>query len=130
MIVPTPEIIVSHAYHAPWVVDPVKVLTRRELARVLESLTARADDSPAARMNLTIVRLACCCGLRVSEIGGLVIDDLRVDSGRPHSVDFDLRDRTPFPIYNYRIISLAPDGVHRRPAGTAESGSFFYGWFW
>jgi integrase len=79
-----PEIIVSHAYHAPWVVDPVKVLTRRELARVLDSLTARADDSPTARMNLTIVRLACCCGLRVSEIAGLVLDDLRVDSERPH----------------------------------------------
>ena len=74
----------SHAYHAPWVVDPVKVLTRRELARVLESLAARVDDSPAARMNLTIVRLACCCGLRVSEIAGLVLDDLRVDSERPH----------------------------------------------
>lgn len=35
-------------------------------------------------MNVTIVRLACCCGLRVSEICGLTLDDLRVDSERPH----------------------------------------------
>ena len=74
----------THTHHAPWVVDPVKILTRRELARVLESLSRKASTSMQARMNLTIIRLACCCGLRVSEIAGLQLDDVRVDSGRPH----------------------------------------------
>ena len=68
----------------PWSVDPVKVLTRRELATILGNLRSRATTSSQARMNLTIIRLACCAGLRVSEIGALTLDDLRVDSGRPH----------------------------------------------
>jgi integrase len=34
-------------------------------------------------MNLAIVRLACCCGLRVSEIGGLCIGDVNVGISRP-----------------------------------------------
>jgi integrase len=35
-------------------------------------------------MNLAILRLACCCGLRASEIGGLRLGDVRVDIARPH----------------------------------------------
>jgi integrase len=33
---------------------------------------------------LIIIRLACCCGLRVSEIGSLRLDDVNVDGARPH----------------------------------------------
>ena len=54
-----------------WNVDATKVLTRRELAEVLADATAKARRSANARRNLIIVRLACCCGLRVSEIAGL-----------------------------------------------------------
>jgi integrase len=71
-------------YETPWAVDPVKVLTRRELATVLASLNAKAAKSPQARMNRTVLRLACCAGLRVSEIADLKFDDVRVDSTRPH----------------------------------------------
>jgi integrase len=34
--------------------------------------------------NLVIVRLVCCCGLRVSEIANLQLDDVVVDVTRPH----------------------------------------------
>jgi integrase/recombinase XerD len=67
-----------------WQVDPTKVLTRRELAAVLADQQAMARRSANARRNLVIVRLACCCGLRVSEIAGLQLDDVIVEGGRPH----------------------------------------------
>jgi integrase/recombinase XerD len=58
-----------------WNLDASKILNRRELATVL---TANA------RRNLIIVRLACCCGLRVSEIAGLQLDDVVLAGPRPH----------------------------------------------
>ena len=67
-----------------WNVDPVKVLTRRELAGVLNALDGRALRSASERMNRVIFRLACCCGLRVSEIGALRLSDIYVGAGRPH----------------------------------------------
>jgi integrase/recombinase XerD len=82
MIVVFETFIMQHL--TPWSVDPVKVLTRRELATILGTLRSRAETSSQARMNLTIMRLACCAGLRVSEISALTLDDVRVDSGRPH----------------------------------------------
>jgi integrase len=36
------------------------------------------------RLNRVIVRLACCCGLRASEIAGLRLADLQLDVARPH----------------------------------------------
>ncbi|MFO0936325.1 MAG: site-specific integrase [Gemmataceae bacterium] len=68
----------------PWSVDPVKILTRRELAAVLDDLEHKSKRSPNAAMNRVLIRLACCAGLRVSEIAALQLDDVRVDSGRPH----------------------------------------------
>ena len=58
-----------------WNLDPTRLLTRRELATVLADLSAKADRINIWR-NLIIVRLACCCGLRVSEIAGLQLDDV------------------------------------------------------
>ena len=60
-----------------------RVLTRRELATVMADLK-RASRYANARRNLVIVRLACCCGLRASEIGGLQLDDVVVGVPRPH----------------------------------------------
>jgi site-specific recombinase XerC len=37
-------------------------------------------------MNLVIFRLACCAGLRVSEIGGLQLAGLRIGIDKPHIV--------------------------------------------
>ena len=68
----------------PIVVDPTKILSRRELAAVLADITKRAPRSANTWMNLILVRLACCCGLRVSEIAGLHISDVRVELSRPH----------------------------------------------
>lgn len=66
------------------VVDATKILTRRELALVLADLARKAPRSANTRMNLVLVRLACCCGLRVSEIAGLRVSDVRTDVSRPH----------------------------------------------
>jgi integrase len=67
-----------------WNVDPVKILTRRELACVLGDLTHRASRSAGQRMNKVIFRLACFCGLRVSEVGALRLTDVFLGGGRPH----------------------------------------------
>ena len=68
----------------PQPVDPTKILTRRELTCVLADLVRKAPRSPNTRLNLVLVRLACCCGLRVSEIARLQIPDVRVEVSRPH----------------------------------------------
>jgi hypothetical protein len=49
-----------------WIVDQVHILTRRELAAVLCELLRLGAKSQNARLNRTILRLACCCGLRVA----------------------------------------------------------------
>src|SRR5271167_4785548 len=72
-------------YPAPtWNMDPTRILTRRELATVLADLIKKAQRSASAHRNLIIVRLACCCGLRVSEIANLQLDDVILDVARPH----------------------------------------------
>ncbi|MGD9856944.1 MAG: tyrosine-type recombinase/integrase [Planctomycetaceae bacterium] len=65
-------------------VDSTKILTRTELAAVLADLHARAPRSANTRLNLTLVRLACCCGLRASEIAALQVADVRCELARPH----------------------------------------------
>ena len=64
--------------------DPTKILTRRELTAVLADLKRKARRSPSTRLNLVIFRLACCCGLRASEIAQLQVADVRVELARPH----------------------------------------------
>jgi integrase/recombinase XerD len=71
-----------HAF-STWNVDAWQILTRGELARVLTDLAARAPRLLNVRMNLVIVHLACCCGLRASEISGLRLGDVRVGIPRP-----------------------------------------------
>jgi integrase len=68
----------------PSTVDPTRLLTRRELATVLADVTEDAHRFANSRRNLVIVRLACCCGLRVSEIAGLQLDDVVADVPRAH----------------------------------------------
>ena len=63
-------------------IDTTKILTRRELVAVLADLGGKTRRS--ARQNLILVRLACCCGLRVSESAALRVSDVRVEASRPH----------------------------------------------
>ncbi len=71
-------------HHSSWNLDPTRILTRRELAAVLADAKQKAIRSANAWRNLIIVRLACCCGLRVSEIAGLELGDIVVEVARPH----------------------------------------------
>ena len=57
-------------------IDATKILSRRELAAVLDDLHRKAPRSANTWLNLILVRLSCCCGLRVSEIAGLRISDI------------------------------------------------------
>jgi integrase len=61
-----------------------QILTRGELARVLAHGKLESGRSPNSWGNLVIVRLACCCRLRVSEIAALRIDDVVVGVARAH----------------------------------------------
>jgi integrase/recombinase XerD len=67
-----------------WNLDATSILTRRELAAVLADLKAKAPRSTNVMRNLVVFRLASCCGLRVSEIAGLQLDDVVLDMPRPH----------------------------------------------
>ena len=67
-----------------WTIDQTKILSESEIAAVLADLKRRARRSVNSRMNLTIFRLATCCGLRVSELIGLRVGDLRVGLRRPY----------------------------------------------
>jgi integrase/recombinase XerD len=65
-------------------IEQTQILTRGELARVLAEGKKRAQQSDNAWRNLVIARLACCCGLRVSEIAALRIEDVAVGVARSH----------------------------------------------
>ena len=69
---------------SPWVIDVSQILTRRELASVMTYNKTRSGRLHQVQQNLTLVRLACCCGLRASEIGGLHLADVVVDIARPY----------------------------------------------
>jgi integrase len=64
--------------------DATKILTRRELAAVLGDLKRKSPRSKNTRLNLALFRLACCCGLRASEIAELRLCDVRTELARPH----------------------------------------------
>jgi hypothetical protein len=57
-----------------WNVDPVKILARCEVANVLEALVRQAPLSRSVRITRVILRLACCCGLRVSDLTPAQVD--------------------------------------------------------
>jgi integrase len=67
-----------------WNVDASQILSRQEFAAVLNDLKRRAARLPNVQMHGVVVRLACCCGLRASDIGGLTLGDKRVGIARPH----------------------------------------------
>ncbi len=69
-------------YESSWNLDSTSVLTRQEFTQVLQNL--KVQNSANGQRNLVIFRLACCCGLRVSEIATLQMRDVVLDGARPH----------------------------------------------
>jgi integrase/recombinase XerD len=63
--------------------DVTRILTRSEIADVLADLH-RKRRSRGTRQNQIVFRLATCCGLRVSEIVGLSMNNMKLDGKRPH----------------------------------------------
>ena len=51
---------------------------------VVTSLKTRSDRLLNVQQNLALMRLACCCGLRASEIGGLKLADVMTGISRPY----------------------------------------------
>lgn len=66
-----------------WQVDQSKVLTASEINSVLVDLKRKSRRSVNTQQNLVVFRLSTCCGLRASEIGGLKLDNLKLDNERP-----------------------------------------------
>lgn len=64
-------------------VDQTRIFTRSEIADVIDDLR-RKRRSINTRQNLVIFRLATCCGLRVSEIVGLKLANVKFAGNRPH----------------------------------------------
>ena len=70
---------------ATWRIDPTKILVREEIALVIADLKRPAKRrSVNTRQNLIIFRLANCCGLRVSEIAGLRLANVKLAMHRPY----------------------------------------------
>jgi integrase len=86
--------------YSDWSVDGTKILSRREIGAVLADLATLCTRSRQARLNRVIFRLACCCGLRASEIARLQLADVHTSETRPHLVVRGAiakgRNRVPF----------------------------------
>ena len=61
-----------------WTVSRDQVLTANEIQLVLSELKRKARRSANTAKNLILFRLACCCGLRVSELTSLRLCDVRL----------------------------------------------------
>lgn len=66
-----------------WKIDQNKILSREEIAEVITDLKRRGRRSINSRQNLIIFRLACCCGLRASEIAGLKVQNVKLGGKKP-----------------------------------------------
>ncbi len=67
-----------------WSVPDSKILKRGEIATVLGELHRKCSRSVNTRQSLIVFRLSCCCGLRVSEVTGLRLRDVKVNLDRPY----------------------------------------------
>ena len=73
----------SKTRRANWSLTKDQIVQPAEMAKILVDLSFRAKRSLNSRMNKIIFRLASFCGLRASEIAGLVLGDVLIDSSRP-----------------------------------------------
>jgi len=58
-------------FHNRWYIDQSQILSRKEIALVLDDLKRKGRRSVNSQQNLIIFRLATCCGCRASELAGL-----------------------------------------------------------
>jgi site-specific recombinase XerC len=65
------------------IMDAIRILSIGEVQQVLQDLQRRSKRSVSSRLNKTLFRLSCCCGLRRKEIAGLNCGDIVVDGSRP-----------------------------------------------
>ncbi|MFC1652492.1 tyrosine-type recombinase/integrase [Planctomycetota bacterium] len=71
-------------FHNSWSIDQSQILSREEIALVLDDLKRKGRRSVNSRQNLIIFRLATGCGCRASEIVGLRLQDLKLGVERPY----------------------------------------------
>ena len=67
-----------------WRVDHSQILSRQEIALIIDDLKRRGQRSVNSRQNLIIFRLATCCGCRASELAGLKLQDLKLAVDKPY----------------------------------------------
>jgi len=67
----------------PTSIQPYEILTAAEIQTVLRALHRTSEKYINTKLNLTIFRLSCCCGLRASEIGKIRIGDFNLYSDKP-----------------------------------------------
>lgn len=67
-----------------WKVSPWQILSTGEIKDVLIELKRKGRRSINSRTNLIVFRLATCCGLRVSEISGIRMRDIKLNEKKPH----------------------------------------------
>jgi integrase len=72
------------SYHSRWYIDSSQILSRNEIALVLDDLKRKGRRSVNSRLNMIIFRLAVCCGCRASEIGGLKLQDVKLTIDKPY----------------------------------------------
>jgi len=113
-----------------WTVTADKVLSRDEILTVITDLKRKSLRSDQTKANLILFRLSTCCGLRVSELTGLTLDNVRVASKRPSlyvpaTVAKNGRARTvPLTFDQGTLDDLVSWKAHRESQG-ANGGSLF-----
>ncbi len=65
-------------------IDPEKFLTRAEIQTILDDFQRKAHRSINTRQNRVIFTLATMTGLRVSEVVGINLDDVRLTGDKPN----------------------------------------------
>ena len=114
------------AYASSWTVKNSKVMTQNEIDAVLADLIPKAQKRHQALVKLLIFRLTAFCGLRVTEMTLLNIEDIYLNNEQPY---IRIRPETAkgrrgreVPIYSEATISELKAWLGLRAAMGAGSG--------
>ena len=64
--------------------NSIRILSLHEINHVATTLHRLRRRGANAHVNLILFRLATCCGLRVAELTGLTMANVRISSAKPH----------------------------------------------